>query len=166
MTDPSPAEVLAAVSVLRAHLDYLERNARAMDPTLPASPPRSVAAASALPEPAGDTDLDGQYGDPAVFKDPPRWSGPSFAGAKFSDCPPDYLRTLADFLMWRARKCDEEGKTTKSGQPQSAFLARDAARALGWARRGESKSTPRRPAAPSGVTGRGSMADEEEPPPF
>lgn len=90
---------------------------------------------------ADDHELDSQYGDPVVKKDPPRWSGDSFAGCKMSECPSDYLSTLADFYDWQGDKDDQSGKTwtsTKPGsrtRPASDFKRKDAARARGWANR-------------------------------
>jgi hypothetical protein len=86
-----------------------------------------------------------------VHKDPPKWTGQTYAGAPFSDCPPDYLRILADLLVWRAGKADEEGRTTKGGKPQSEFLRKDAARALGWMQRNERKAAPRPKAKPTSL---------------
>jgi hypothetical protein len=64
---------------------------------------------------ASDADLDGQWGDPEIRKDPPRWQGTSYAGRRYSQTEPAYLDNLADFYAWKA--------------------TRDAARARGWAAR-------------------------------
>ena len=50
-------------------------------------------------------------------------------GRKFSDCPPEYLDTLAGFNDWRADQ-DE-----KRGDPRAKWPRLDASRARGWARR-------------------------------
>ena len=159
---PDPQEILATIAKIRHDLDTLEAQVTG------AAPPqrRTVNEALGLPEPASDADLDDKYGDPEVRKDPPRWTGQSFAGAKYSQCSPDFLRCLADFLMWQARKSDEKNEILNNGKPRSLYLTKDAARALGWLRRIEAARAPRRPAGPSGVTGRGSMADEGDIPPF
>lgn len=151
LTDPDPT--LALIARIRADLDTLETQ-------LTGQPVQRTAAGKGLPPPADDADLDGQYGNPVVHKDPPKWTGSSFAGATFSDCPPDYLRILADLLVWRAGKADEEGRTTKGGKPQSEFLRKDAARALGWAQRNERKAAPRPKAKPT------SLNDPDEEVPF
>lgn len=82
---------------------------------------------------AGDRDLDGPHGDPVVRKDPKRWSGSSFAGYKFSECPPEYLDVLAEFKEWQA------GMDARKGTPEddrkAKFNRLDAARARGWAAR-------------------------------
>lgn len=142
MPDPSPA--LALLHAIRADLDRLEA-------ALTGQPAAASGARPGATPPADDADLDGQYGNPVVRKDPPRWTGSSFVGATFSDCPPDYLRILADLLVWRAGKADEEGRTTKGGKPQSEFLRKDAARALGWAQRNERKAAPRPKAKPTSL---------------
>lgn len=88
---------------------------------------------------ASDADLDGQYGDPVVRKDPSRWSGASYVGYPFSECPADYLDVVAEFNDWRAKKDDEKGAAGEkqgNGKPKDGFYARlDAARARGWAER-------------------------------
>lgn len=103
-------------------------------------------------EPAPDSDLDGEYGNPVVErKDPPRWKGDSFIGSRFSECPADYLDLMAGFLAWKAGKNDEdEKKALASGDDEAAkkankraFYARkEAARAAGWARRIRDGYTP------------------------
>lgn len=154
---PDPSNLLDLIAKIRHDLDALEAQVAG------ASPPRqTVNAALGLPEPADAADLDGPYGDPEVRSSPRDWSGPSLIGARYSQCPPDFLRRLADLLAWQARKADEKGEATKNGRPVGDFRRRDAARALGWALRHEAARAPRRP-APSGVTGRGSMADEDPP---
>ena len=155
----NPDRLLERIHAVRANLDAIEADLRAAHPDLPAAPPRAaVHAGSGLPGPAPDSDLDGQYGDPEVRRDPKDWQGPSYAGARYSQCPPDYLRMLAGLLAWQARKSDEKNELANNGKPRSAYLLRDAARALGHAARIERNA---RPAArrPAGVTGRGSMAD-------
>lgn len=162
MTDPTHpdfAAIIAEAQAGQAALARIEAIARAALGQAPH-------AIHAPPQIADDADLDSQWGNPSVFKDPPKWEGPSYAGAKFSDCPPDFLDTLAGFLAWRARKCDEEGKTAKNGQPQSVYLLRDAARARGWAVRARAKATAHRRPVATNPTGRGSMNDEDNDVPF
>jgi hypothetical protein len=159
---PDPQNLLALVARIRHDLDALE--AEVTGAALPQR--QTVNAAMGLPEPAPDADLDSQYGDPEVRTMPKDWQGQNLVGAKYSQCPPDFLKMLAGLLMWQARKDEEAGKLTAKGHPVADFKRKDAARALGWLRRIESARAPRRPAGPSGVTGRGSMADEGEPPPF
>ena len=78
---------------------------------------------------ASDVDLDGTHGDPDVKKDPKRWDGPSQAPCRMSECPPEYLDVLADFLKWKADH-PREGK-----EKYAEYDRRDAARARGWAAR-------------------------------
>lgn len=103
-------------------------------------------------KPASDADLDGQYGDPQVRKDPTAkyWTGKSYVGKKLSQCPADYLRAFARYKQACAFMND------KAGDPQKAKYAgydrKDAARAVGWALRIESgrSAAPPSPAPQSG----------------
>jgi len=86
---------------------------------------------------ANDRELDSDYGDPVVRKDPKRWNvdvNGSYAGCNFSECPPDYLDALADLFDWMGDKDEEDGKMYK-GKPSSVYKRKDAARARGWAKR-------------------------------
>lgn len=78
-------------------------------------------------------DLDGQYGDPTVKKDPKQWPGESYAGCKFSECPADYLDILADLKDWMADKDEQKG--TPDGTKYAKYGRLDAARARGWSER-------------------------------
>lgn len=96
---------------------------------------------------ASDADLDGEYGDPIVKKDPKKWleqGGESYAGCRMSECPSDYLRMLASLFDWMAGKDEEKGKTYKNKRgedvPTAPFNRTAAARARGWAKRNEGKS--------------------------
>lgn len=82
---------------------------------------------------ADDRDLDSQYGDPEVRFDPKRWDGPSYVGKRYSECPSDYLDTLAGFLDWSAGKDESSGDEKKV--KNASYRRRDAARARGWSRR-------------------------------
>lgn len=82
---------------------------------------------------ADDRDLDGQYGNPVVRKDPPRWDGDSFVGCKFSECSPEYLDAVVSFKLWQANK--EVEKATDESEKKAHFLKKDASRAAGWAQR-------------------------------
>lgn len=97
----------------------------------PAAHPRATSTGTVVPqgEIASDEDLDGKYGNPEIRRDPPRWQGEPMVGRKFSECPPEYLDTLAGFNDWRADQ-DE-----KKGDPRSKWARLDAGRARGWARR-------------------------------
>ena len=82
---------------------------------------------------APDSDLDGQWGNPAVRRDPARWPGDSHKGEFYSDCPPNYLDSLAGFLDWCADRDEEKG--TEDGAKYARYGRMDAARARGWAHR-------------------------------
>lgn len=84
---------------------------------------------------ADDRDLDGEHGDVTVKYDPKEkyWSGESFAGYRFSECPPEYLDAMAKYLdacAYMAEK-DPDEKRRKGAR----YKRMDAARARGWARR-------------------------------
>ncbi len=99
---------------------------------------------------ADDRDLDGPYGNPEIKRDPPRWTGTSFAGARFSDATPDYLESLAGFFEWKARESDKKNELANNGKPRSQYLRKDAARARGWRKRileGRGQPGAARPAA-------------------
>lgn len=91
---------------------------------------------------ASDEELDGQYGDPQVRKDPTRWKGQSYVGCNFSCTAPDYLEALASLFDWKAGKDKEKAadasKPTEERE-KAAKYARysetDARRARGWAKR-------------------------------
>lgn len=86
------------------------------------------------------SELDSQYGNPVVRKDPPKWHGGSHAGKPYSECPPDYLENLAGFLEWKAGKDTENG--TEDGLKYAGYARKDAARARGWAQRNREKPAP------------------------
>lgn len=83
---------------------------------------------------ASDSDLEGTYGDPPVRKDPPRWNAAngSYVGCRLSECPIEYLETLAALFDWQAEKDEEQGKTTAAGKPTAPYKRKDAARCRGW----------------------------------
>lgn len=91
---------------------------------------------------ATDEELDGRFGDPAVRKDPKRWAGASYVGAKYSECPSDYLLVLAESLEYFAdldsKKADP--KKHKNGTPYWQYNLKDAKLARGWARRNRGRT--------------------------
>lgn len=78
---------------------------------------------------ASDADLDSERGNPTIKKDPPKWSGDSFIGCRYSECSPEYLESLAGFLDWKADR-PQAGK-----EKYADYDRRDAARCRGWAAR-------------------------------
>lgn len=86
---------------------------------------------------ASDADLDGQYGDPEVKKDPPRWGGKPYGGRglHYSQTEPAFLEVLASFKDWSASKDDELGAVDAKGRPKSHWSRKDASLARGWAAR-------------------------------
>lgn len=90
----------------------------------PSSPPVST---SGEVKPGPDSDLDSEYGDFVVKKDPPRYKGPSFAGKKLSQTSPEFCDAVMGLALWKAAKDIEAGDEKKAG-----YARRDAERALGW----------------------------------
>jgi hypothetical protein len=144
--------VLAALARIEAKVDALKAAGGATAGSQPASGGA-----------ADDADLDSEWGDPIVKKDPTRWKGASYAGCHMSECPADYLGVLASQFDWMAQKDDEQKKTWTSNKPgaqpvpASSFKRKDAARARGWAARARASagrgasngsSTPRGAAPP------------------
>ena len=82
-----------------------------------------------------DAELDGKYGDPISRFDPKGWFGDTFKGAKFSQCPPEYLDLLASACDYFARKNDETGAKDDKGRPKSTWDRKTALLARGWAAR-------------------------------
>lgn len=121
-------EILATLDALVTRLNELHAKVDAL-----AARPAAARPAAAAGAVADDRDLDGQYGDPNVRKDPPRWSGESHAGKRYSDCPPEYLETLAGLLDWQAGKDEEKGDP--DSLKYAGYKRKDASRARGWAKR-------------------------------
>jgi hypothetical protein len=136
------AEQMSAIAVLRDQVTGL-----LAELSVSRSRPAAEVAPAAV-EIASDADLSGPYGDPEVRKDPPRWTGQSYAGCRMSDCPPDYLENLASFFDWKARKDDESNAVDGKGNPKSKWARLDASRARGWSRRNANKPGRPKPAAP------------------
>ncbi len=99
------------------------------------SPSAGGAPSSAGGTVAGDRELDSEWGNPIVRKDPRDWKGPSFVGCNFSECPPEYLDQLAGLFDWMADRDEEKGAVTKGKKPSAPYKRSDAARARGWAKR-------------------------------
>ena len=99
----------------------------------PAPRQRALDLASGAAKPV---DLTGPYGDPVVYADRVRgWEGDSCKGKHYSECPPAFLRLLADALEHFAGVDEQEGKTTSKGTPVAPLKRRDAAKARAWADR-------------------------------
>jgi hypothetical protein len=84
---------------------------------------------------APDSDLDGKYGDPEIRFMPRDWTGPSFKGRHFSECPAELLDLLAESFDYLAGKAEQANERTNAGKPVSDYRRADAARARGWAKR-------------------------------
>lgn len=84
---------------------------------------------------ADDRDLDGKYGDPELKFQPRDWTGPSFKGRHFSECPPELLDLVANSCEWFASQAEAKDERTAKGKPVADYKRQDAARARGWAKR-------------------------------
>jgi hypothetical protein len=119
------------VSVLVEHLGAMR------------TPSASNGEASKPKKVADDFDLDGQYGNPPVRKDPPAkyWSGESYAGMRFSECPAEYLEALGRYLdscAYMKRTKPKDDKDIKYAE----YDEMNAARARGWAQRNKNAPPP------------------------
>ena len=109
---------------------------------------------------ASDSDLDGKYGDPELKFKPRDWTGPSFKGRRFSECPPDLLDLVADSCEWFGRQADEKGEFTDRGKAVGDYKRADAARARGWAKR--MREGKHRPPVTNNGNGEPKWADSSE----
>ena len=119
---------------------------RSIDSKLAVAPGRPVATPPAPVAPPGplvapDADLDSEWGNPEIRKDPPRWHGQSYAGRRYSQTEPAYLDCLSSFLMWKAGKDDEGAMSTADADERArrakfaGYTRKDASRARGWGAR-------------------------------
>jgi hypothetical protein len=96
-----------------------------------AKPKPALRSTSSVPTgevtPAPDSDLDSEWGDPVVKKDPTRWKGPSMVGKKLSQTSPEFCDAFMGLALWKVGKDMESGDEKKAG-----YARRDAERALGW----------------------------------
>lgn len=127
------------MSAVEARLAAMEARLAAVEARLNGA--SSPAPTSSKPI-ADDEDLDSQYGDAVVKKDPKRWveqGGQSYEGCTMSQCPSDYLYEVAKLYDWQASKDEEQKRTYKNKKgvevATAPFKRRDAARARGWAKR-------------------------------
>jgi hypothetical protein len=170
MLNDKTEEILLILRGISARLDYIE-----------ARLPGSVGAAGSsqpydplMGPPSGtiatDEDLASKYGDPIVFKDPPKWPGDSYKDMPFSKCPPEYLNQIAGFADWKAKKDDEAGATDKHGNPKSKWARIEASRARAWSKRNATKvgrpAAAPRPAPPKSAHQEEVPWDENDEPPF
>ncbi len=145
--------VMETLKRMETRLMSVERQLSAINAKGPDHGPKGIAPGAV----ASDGDLDSKWGDPVVHKDPPRWTGTaSYAGRKFSVCPPEYLDEVASFLDWKAAKNDGDPVRDK----YAAYDRKDAMRARGWAARHRAGKT--RPVVPAEPDWDGDDAGEAE----
>ena len=94
-------------------------------------------------QPASDALLDSEYGDPKIFKDPPRWTGPSFVGVPMSHTTVEFLTEFASFKAWCLEKSLE-----KNDEKGVKYARMDVAKSLGWIRRMKDGNVKKSPNAP------------------
>lgn len=132
-------EMLSLLNDITARLDRLEQQLSAgvspMPPGVGASPERMGDGGPPEGAVADSRDLEGPYGNPEIRRDPPRWTGQSYVGCRFSEASAEYLETLAGFLDWKARESDKKDERVKGGALKSKFIRLDASRARGWRKR-------------------------------
>lgn len=83
---------------------------------------------------ASEKDRLGKYGDPTLRFDPRDWTGASFKGRRFSECPPDLLDLVAETFEWFATQAEAKHEMTDKGKPVADYKRADAARARAWAK--------------------------------
>jgi hypothetical protein len=142
-------EMLSLLQNIATRLERVEQRLSTMEGVTTAGAPAGapILGGSGDTMIADDADLDSQWGNPEIRKDPPRWTGASFVGARYSDTTPEYLENLASFLDWKARESDKKNELANNGKPRSAYLRKDAARARGWRKRLLERKNGGRPAA-------------------
>lgn len=97
--------------------------------------PVSAAGSAKSDSVATDAELDDPRNNLSIRSDPKRWIGPSYAGCKYSECPPEYLDAVASFKDWQAGKDEESGAVDAKGRKKSMWARKDAKLARGWAQR-------------------------------
>lgn len=142
-TDNQKAENMNAQAILSAIVKIESQLAelRALVGASPSPAPTRATSTAAVAPAEPEVDIDGPRGNPEIRRDPPKWAGESFVGRRYSDATPQYLRELAGFKVWSARKNDEKAAAGDSSAEKYARYDRlDAAMARKWALRIESQS--------------------------
>lgn len=99
---------------------------------------------------APDRDLDGKWGNPQLKFMPRDWTGASFKGRRFSECPAGLLDLVAETFDYFASQAEAKDERTDKGKPVADYKRQDAARARGWAKRiRDGKHTAPASSAPS-----------------
>lgn len=134
------AEVMAELRAIRAALKGGSHapSAAVSTQAAPREPGSSTAWVRGTPAPlASDADLDGEHGDPVMVYSPKKWTGPSYAGKRFSEIPAECLLVHAEELEWKAAN-------PMAGKPEKIpmYQRREAGRARGWAAR-NAKNPPK-----------------------
>lgn len=161
IADARLAALEARLAATEARLAALE--ARLSGSSVPSGGGSSGSVAGGPPPIADDSDLDSEWGNPVMKKDPKKWveqGGESFVGCHMSECPAEYLAMVAGLYDWMASKDEEQNRTyTKNGKelPTAPFIRKNAARARGWARRNASQA-----AAPQSTTNGHAAIDDND----
>ena len=122
-------------------------------------------------EVASDRELDSQYGNNPIKKDPSGkyWSGESYVSCRFSEVPPEYLDAFAKWkdasAYMKNKDANDLGKSAddrEKAKKYAGYDKKDARLARGWAKRlregwnGASASAPR-----AGGGNGGAMPDDQ-----
>lgn len=99
--------------------------------------------------------------DEKVYRDPKEkyWAGDSYAGARMSECPPDYLRALAKYksaCAWANRKEGDPAKAKYADKDEATSKL-----ALAWAEYHEASGTVTHSPAPSSRPASDDFGDTE-----
>lgn len=111
---------------------------------------------------ASDRDLDSKWGDPQLMFMPRDWTGASFKGRRFSECPAALLDLVAEAFEYFATKAEAKNERTNKGKPVADYKRADAARARGWAKRIRDGRHMNGAEAATGTNGHGSPAGWSE----
>lgn len=117
-------------------IDLLTSIDRTLKAMLALAQQRTAQVRSAAPKAiASDRDLDGKWGDPQLKFMPRDWTGASFKGRRFSECPAGLLDLVAETFDYFASQAEAKNEMTDKGKPVADYKRQDAARARGWAKR-------------------------------
>lgn len=116
-------DVLARLSVIEAKVDRLLAGVAA--PSAPTG--------EAFP----DARLSEVWADKEIKKDPPRYSGPTMVGRRFSTATAEWHETNASYLDWKAQKGREETpvRLNNKGKPWHESDTFEAKLCRAWAKR-------------------------------
>lgn len=135
------------MSVVDVRLGAIEARLAALESRASGSAPASSGGSTGGCSVATDADLDSEYGDEVIKKDPKKWADlgrESYVGCRMSECPAEYLRMLASLFDWMAGKDEEQSKTYTNKKGQEVLVGpinrSKARKARGWAMRADQRA--------------------------